>query len=84
MTVKTSISLTDDQDAYTRALVARGRYPSVSAVLQRGLEMLRRDDETHRAQIEALQVLIDRRRSEPSLPLEQSAEALLAAMDREE
>ena len=51
MTVKTSISLTDEQDAYVRTLVAQGRYPSVSAVLQRGLAMLRRDDETHHAEI---------------------------------
>ena len=51
MTVKTSISLTDEQEAYARTLVARGRFASVSAVLQRGLEMLRRDDETHDADI---------------------------------
>lgn len=83
MTVKTSISLTDDQDAYTRALVAQGRYPSISAVLQRGLEMLRRDDETHHAKIRALQTLIDERRSGPFVPLEESAEEFLAAMERE-
>ena len=83
MTVKTSISLTDDQDAYARALVAAGRYPSVSAVLQRGLEMLRRDNETHDAEIRALQTLIDQRRSEPFVPLETGAEAFLAAIDRE-
>jgi len=83
MTAKTSISLTDEQDAYARALVAQGRYPSVSAVLQRGLEMLRRDDETHNAEIQALQTLIDQRRSGPFVPLEESAEAFLAAVDRE-
>jgi antitoxin ParD1/3/4 len=84
MTVKTSISLTDEQDAYTRTLVAQGRYPSVSAVLQRGLEMLRRDDETHAAEIQALQVLIDQRRSEAFVPLEGSAEEFVAAIDRED
>ena len=82
MTVKTSISLTDDQNVYARALVARGRYPSVSAVLQHGLEVLRRDDETHSAQVQALQVLIDQRRSEPFMSLEESAEAFLAAVER--
>ncbi len=45
MTAKTSISLTDDQEAYARSLVESGQYPSLSAVLQRGLEMLRRDSE---------------------------------------
>jgi len=83
MTMKTSISLTDEQDAYARALVAQGRFPSVSAVLQRGLEMLRRDEETHRAEIQALQTLIDQRRSEAPIPLEENAAAFLAAIDRE-
>lgn len=84
MTVKTSISLTDEQDAYARTLVAQGRYPSVSAVLPRGLEMLRRDDETHKAEIQALQVLIDQRRPGSFVTLEESAEEFVAAMDREE
>jgi antitoxin ParD1/3/4 len=63
MTAKTSVSLTDDQDAYARALVESGRYPSLSAVLQRGLEMLRRDSEMRDAELEALRSLIDRRRT---------------------
>lgn len=63
MTVKTSISLTDDQEAYARALVDAGHYPSLSAVLQRGLEMLRRDNEILDAEVEALRSLIDRRRA---------------------
>lgn len=83
MTVKTSISLTDEQDAYARTLVARGHYPSVSAVLQRGLEMLRRDAERHHAEIQALQALIDQRRSGQFVSLEASAEAFLTAVDRE-
>lgn len=82
MTVKTSVSLTDEQDAYARTLVAQGRYPTVSAVVQRGLEMLRRDEETHKAEIQALQKLIRQRRGEPSVPLEESAEEFLAAIDR--
>ena len=83
MTVKTSISLTPDQDEYARGLVAQGRYPSVSAVMQRGLEMLRRDEETHRAEMRGLQALIDERRSGPALPLEADAAAFLTAVDRE-
>lgn len=84
MTVKTSISLTDEQEAYARSLVAGGRFPSVSAVLQRGLDMLRRDDESHQAEIDALRVLIVERRSGPFVPLEETPERLLAAIDREE
>jgi antitoxin ParD1/3/4 len=63
MTAKTSISLTDDQEAYARALVESGRYPSLSAVFQRGLEMLRRDSEMRDAELQALRSLIDQRRT---------------------
>ena len=41
MTVKSSISLTDEQHAFARALVDAGRYSSVSAVLQQGVDLLR-------------------------------------------
>ncbi len=63
MTTKTSISLTDDQGAYVRSLVESGQYPSVSAVLQRGLDMLRRESEMRDAELEALRLLIDQRRA---------------------
>ena len=63
MTAKTSISLTDDQQAYARALVESGQYPSLSAVLQRGLDMLRREKEMRDAELEALRSLIDQRRA---------------------
>jgi antitoxin ParD1/3/4 len=63
MTAKTSISLTDDQDSYARSLVESGQYPSLSAVLQRGLEMLRRDSEWRDAELQALRLLIDQRRA---------------------
>ena len=35
MTVKSSFSLADDQHAFAKALVVAGRFPSVSAVLQK-------------------------------------------------
>ena len=63
MTAKTSISLTDDQEAYARSLVESGQFPSLSAVLQRGLEMLRRDSEMRDAELQALRSLIDQRRA---------------------
>jgi antitoxin ParD1/3/4 len=63
MTAKTSISLTDDQEAYARSLVESGQFPSLSAVLQRGLEMLRRDSEIRDAELHALRSLIDQRRA---------------------
>ncbi|TRD15662.1 ribbon-helix-helix domain-containing protein [Palleronia caenipelagi] len=41
MSVKASVSLSEQQDSFARALVADGKYASVSAVVQRGLELLR-------------------------------------------
>lgn len=62
MTVKASISLTDTQDDYARSLVAAGRYPSLSAVLQRGLELLREETEARAAETAALRALLEERR----------------------
>ncbi len=62
MTVKSSISLTDEQDAFVRALVEEGRYASVSAVLQQGLELLRLKTEGENLELEALRKLLKKRR----------------------
>lgn len=82
MTVKTSISLTDDQEAYARSLVETGRYPSLSAVLQRGLDMLRRDNEKRDAEVETLRTLIDRRRAEPFIDLDEGEAQTRAMSER--
>ena len=61
MTVKSSISLTNEQHAFAIDLVEAGRYSSVSAVLQQGIDLLRQrmqDDELHRT---ALKALLDQR-----------------------
>ena len=62
MTVKSSISLTDEQDAFARALVAKGRFSSVSAALQQGLELLRQRIENEEMEREALRALLESRR----------------------
>lgn len=67
MTVKSSISLTDQQDAFARRLVAEGRYSSLSAVIQQGLELLRRDFEA----TDALRALLEQRQKEPSIAFEE-------------
>jgi antitoxin ParD1/3/4 len=82
MTAKTSISLTDDQQAYARALVESGRYPSLSAVLQRGLEMLRHDSELRDAELQAMQSLIDRRRAGTFVDLDQGEQETRAMLAR--
>ncbi len=82
MTAKTSISLTDDQDAYARALVESGQYPSLSAVLQRGLEMLRRDNEMRDAELQALRSLIDQRRAGAFVDLDEGEAEARAMLER--
>lgn len=66
MSVKASISLTESQEAYARQLVAQGRYASLSAVLQQGLELLREQSQV----TDALRELLDRRRSGSFVSLE--------------
>lgn len=62
MTVKSSISLTDEQDAFARRLVEKGRFASVSAALQQGLELLRQRLERDELEQEALRTLLIERR----------------------
>ena len=50
MTVKFSIFLNDEQHAFAKELVDTGRYPSVNAVVQQGIEHLR-----HRLEVEDLE-----------------------------
>ena len=62
MTVKSSISLTDSQNTFARELVDQGRYPSVSAVLQQGLKLLRLRTEGEELEVGALRKLLGARR----------------------
>ena len=61
MSVKSSISLTEQQDAFARSLVDSGRYSSMSSVLQQGLELLRQKTEAEAAETAALRELVQRR-----------------------
>lgn len=59
MTVKSSVSLSDEHHAFARAQVSDGRFASVSAVIQHGLDLLRQnveDEMTERAALKALLV----------------------------
>lgn len=51
MSVKASVSITDQQDKFARSLVAEGRYSSLSAVVQRGLELVRSECEREEAEL---------------------------------
>lgn len=58
MSVKASVSISQQQDAFARELVSEGRYASLSAVVQRGLELLRQETEMKDAEIAALRSLL--------------------------
>lgn len=75
MSVKSSVSMSEQQDAFVRALVENGHYPSVSAVVQQGLELLRAQTEREAAEMSALRAFFDRRSDAPT---EDQATARLA------
>jgi len=59
--IKSSVSLREDQHAFAKALVKAGRFPSVSAVLQQGLDLLQQQDADTQADRAALQALLQQR-----------------------
>ncbi|HET9069352.1 MAG TPA: type II toxin-antitoxin system ParD family antitoxin [Amaricoccus sp.] len=86
MTIKSSISLTDAQDAFVRSLVAAGRYPSASAVLQQGVDMLRRQVEADEADVAALRAILRERLEGPFLStgaMSEQVEAMIARKRRD-
>ncbi|MBX9459146.1 MAG: type II toxin-antitoxin system ParD family antitoxin [Rhizobium sp.] len=72
MVVKTSVSISTQQDVFARKLVEDGRFSSVSAVIQHGLELLREQTETKDAELEALRALIAERRAGEYLSRDES------------
>jgi antitoxin ParD1/3/4 len=71
MTVKFSISLTDQQHAFAKALVDEGRYASLSAVIQQGLDMLHQREEREMADTRALIALLEERAKGPFISMEE-------------
>ena len=59
--IKSSVSLREDQHAFAKALVKAGRFPSVSAVLKQGLDLLQQQDADTQADRAALQALLHQR-----------------------
>lgn len=76
MTVKSSISLRDDQHAFAKGLVEDGRFTSVSAVIQQSLDLLRQQEEDARLERTALRQLLRQRADGPFL----SADALRSGL----
>lgn len=63
MAVKSSISLTDDQHSFAKTVVDSGRFPSVSAVVQQGIELLREKMEDEALERAALAEILGNRPS---------------------
>lgn len=65
MVVKASVSISNQQESFARKLVEDGRYASLSAVVQRGLELVREETELKDAELAALKrLLLDRMQGE--------------------
>lgn len=79
MSVKSSISLSDQQDAFARALVEQGRFSSVSAVIQNGLDLLRQRTEAEEVESAALKALLLERQKGPFVSV-QNMETCIASM----
>ena len=85
MSVKASVSLTETQDAFARELVRQGRYASLSAVVQRGLELLREETEAKEAELAALRALLADRAAGDFVGIAEAraaTEAMIAAKRR--
>ncbi|MGE6786203.1 type II toxin-antitoxin system ParD family antitoxin [Ensifer adhaerens] len=82
MSVKSSISLTDQQDAFARSLVESGRYSSMSSVLQQGLELLRQKTETEDVETAALRELVQRRLNGPTISATEMESRVAAMIER--
>jgi len=63
MTVKSSFSLANDQHAFAKTLVEAGRFPSMSAVMQQGVELLRQQLEAESMERAALAEVLKQRRA---------------------
>lgn len=72
MSVKESVSISEQQDDFARRLVKEGRFASISAVVQRGIELVRAEIELKEAETEALKALLRERAEGPFETLEEA------------
>ncbi|MFO1047113.1 MAG: type II toxin-antitoxin system ParD family antitoxin [Geminicoccaceae bacterium] len=76
MTVKPTISLTDQAHAFARGLVASGRFASLSAVVQHGLRLVEREEALQQARLEAIRTDLERRAAQAPISLAELDERL--------
>jgi len=77
--VKASVSISVQQDAFARKLVEEGRYADLSEVVQRGLELVREETEMKDDNREKLRALLESRMKGEFLTVGES-DAQIAAM----
>lgn len=82
MSIKASVSISRQQDLFARKLVEEGRFASLSAVIQRGLELLREETEIKDAELAALKALIYDRMNGEFLTTEESNKQIEAMVAR--
>ena len=82
MSVKASVSISRQRDLFARKLVEEGRFASLSAVIQRGLELLREETEIKDAELAALKALIYDRMNGEFLTTEESNKQIEAMVAR--
>lgn len=86
MTVKASVLLSPQQAEFARKLVEDGHFPSLAAVVERGLDLVREETEMREEDVEALRALVERRRQGRFLSEAESherIEAMIAAKKAE-
>jgi|tagenome__1003787_1003787.scaffolds.fasta_scaffold20400500_2 antitoxin ParD1/3/4 len=83
MTLKLTISLTDQSYVFVKSLVESGRFASVSAAIQYGILLLEREEAVHQALLDAIASDLERRASDQSLSMSEMT-ARLEAWRREQ
>jgi len=78
MTAKPTISLTDQAHDFARSLVDQGKFASLSAVLQHGLQLIQREEAEHQACLDAIRADLGRRAETKSMSTEEMDEELAA------
>lgn len=81
MSVKVSISLSQEQYDFARSLVVKGAYDSLSAVLLDALDILRREGASRFNERRALRTLLDERRRGSFINLEESNRQIEALIE---
>jgi antitoxin ParD1/3/4 len=69
MTVKPTISLTDQSHAFIKSLVESGRFASLSAAIQYGILLLEREEAEHQDRLDAIAAHLGQRAGGQSLSM---------------